>query len=61
VTGTVFSTLTWLRAIGGTVFLFGGVVPLVWFVLSRGGRLVPETDREADAWSVTDEDPAGGS
>ncbi len=35
ISGTPFMTLTWLRGIGGTLFLLGGVVPLVWLVLSR--------------------------
>lgn len=30
-----FQTLTWLRIIGGSLFTLGGVVPLVWFVISR--------------------------
>lgn len=35
VEGPEFQQLTWLRAIGGYVFVFGGVVPLWWFVASR--------------------------
>jgi nitric oxide reductase subunit B len=30
-----FQTMTWLRSIGGVLFLFGGVIPLLWFLLSR--------------------------
>ncbi|MCO5725035.1 nitric-oxide reductase large subunit [Robiginitalea marina] len=30
-----FAVLTWLRAIGATLFLLGGVLPLVYFVVSR--------------------------
>jgi hypothetical protein len=26
---------TWLRGIGASVFLFGGVMPMVWFVMTR--------------------------
>ena len=37
--GQVFQTFTWLRSIGGTLFLLGGVVPLVWFVVSRARSL----------------------
>jgi nitric oxide reductase subunit B len=33
--GIPFQTLTWMRAIGGYIFALGGVIPLVWFVLSR--------------------------
>ncbi len=39
VSGSSFTTLTWMRAVGGILFLFGGVVPLVWFVVSRAGAL----------------------
>jgi nitric oxide reductase subunit B len=30
-----FQTMTWLRSIGGVLFLFGGVIPLLWFLVSR--------------------------
>lgn len=29
-----FQTLTWMRIIGGSLFTLGGVVPLVWFIVS---------------------------
>ncbi len=32
---TGFQTLTWLRIVGGSLFTVGGVVPLVWFIISR--------------------------
>ncbi|WP_037361312.1 nitric-oxide reductase large subunit [Asinibacterium sp. OR53] len=35
VEGPVFQTLTWMRIAGGAVFTCGGVIPLVWFVLTR--------------------------
>jgi nitric oxide reductase subunit B len=28
-----FQTMTWLRIVGGTIFLLGGVWPLTWFVV----------------------------
>jgi nitric oxide reductase subunit B len=37
--GPEFQTLTWLRIVGGALFLLGGVVPLAWFLVSRGRRL----------------------
>lgn len=52
--GPVFETLTYLRSIGGVVFLFGGVAPLVWFILSRGRRLVREAATEEGEWTVYD-------
>ncbi len=33
--GSTFSTFTWLRGVGATVFYFGGVLPLTWFVITR--------------------------
>jgi nitric oxide reductase subunit B len=56
VTGPVFTTLTWLRTIGGVVFLFGGVLPLAYFVLSRGRQLVRELEVEEGEWTVYDRD-----
>ena len=50
-TGPVFVTLTYLRGIGGAVFVLGGVLPLIWFILSRGFRLQREVDVETDEWS----------
>lgn len=43
-TGSVWTTLTYARAVGGLLFALGGVLPLVWFVLSRARRLKPESD-----------------
>lgn len=36
---TVFQTLTWLRIVGGSIFVVGGVVPLAWFIISNRKRL----------------------
>ena len=36
--GPTFQLLTWLRAIGGYVFTFGGVFPIAWFLLTRRPR-----------------------
>ncbi len=33
--GGAFKALTWLRGIGATLFFFGGVIPLTWFIVSR--------------------------
>jgi nitric oxide reductase subunit B len=37
-----FQTLTWMRAVGGYLFLLGGVIPLVHFMTSRAMSLKPE-------------------
>jgi nitric oxide reductase subunit B len=52
VTGDTWVTLTWLRSIGGTIFLVGGVLPLVWFILSRGPKLVREVEIEEGEWTI---------
>jgi len=39
ITGSTFETLTWMRGIGASVFLFGGVLPLTWFIVSRARSL----------------------
>ena len=64
VQGPVFKTLTVMRSLGGTVFTIGGVLPLIWFVLSRGVKLrrVTRTDNgewspRADGWANTSDMP----
>ncbi len=42
--GNVFQTLTWLRGVGVAFFL-AGMIPLVWFVVSRGFLLRPSQER----------------
>ena len=39
--GSVFQTFTWLRGVGIAVFVLGGLLPLVWFMVSRWFRLRP--------------------
>ena len=59
--GEIFKTLTYFRSLGGTVFVFGGLLPLMWFVLSRAKTLLPEkslagpsTPQQGDLWSDSD-------
>ena len=52
VMGPVFATLTYMRSIGGAVFIFGGLLPLIYFVLSRAGRMRDEVDVSTDEWAV---------
>ncbi|CBE69496.1 putative Cytochrome c oxidase subunit I precursor; nitric oxide-like (norZ) [Candidatus Methylomirabilis oxygeniifera] len=59
VTDSVWITLTWMRTIGGAVFLFGGVLPLVYFILSRAGRMVREASVvEEGEWTIYDREKA---
>jgi len=51
-TGTVWQTLTYFRSIGGVIFIVGGVLPLIWFILSRGRHLNPEADSTDGEWTV---------
>jgi len=37
----VFQVLTWLRSFGVLIFVLGGVLPLVWFMVSRWFGLKP--------------------
>ncbi|MBX9880186.1 MAG: cbb3-type cytochrome c oxidase subunit I [Candidatus Obscuribacterales bacterium] len=37
--GTGFQTFTWLRAVGGYLFLLGGVIPICWFMMTRFSAL----------------------
>lgn len=53
--GTVFRTLTAFRSLGGAVFVLGGLLPLMWFVLSRAGSMLPESAREDDERSACEE------
>lgn len=39
--GGIFEQLTWLRGIGASLFFFGGVIPLTWFMVSRIRSLKP--------------------
>ncbi len=36
---SVFESLTWLRGIGSSIFFFGGVIPLAWFMVTRWNSL----------------------
>lgn len=63
--GPVFRTLTAMRSLGGMVFTIGGVLPLMWFILSRGTRLRKTTKQDdgewsprADGWANTSDAPA---
>ncbi|MBS2037038.1 cbb3-type cytochrome c oxidase subunit I [bacterium] len=52
--GPVWQGLTWMRSLGGSLFLFGGVLPLTYFVLSRGRTLVPEGQFSEGEWTAYD-------
>ncbi|MCK6692689.1 MAG: cbb3-type cytochrome c oxidase subunit I [Thermoanaerobaculia bacterium] len=52
--GSAFEALTWLRGVGATLFFFGGVIPLAWFMvtrmrslkIARSGQAVDDLDSE---------------
>jgi nitric oxide dismutase len=57
VTGPFFVYMTSARTLGGLVFIWGGLLPLLWFILSRGTRLRrKEEDVEEGEWSVYEKD-----
>ncbi|MEB2780478.1 cbb3-type cytochrome c oxidase subunit I [Algoriphagus sp. C2-6-M1] len=39
---TPFQTMTWLRIVGGSIFLLGGVLPLTWIILKSATHLKPK-------------------
>ena len=57
IAGPVFVTLTYFRSIGGAVFVVGGVIPLIWFILSRATRIRRKEEAvEEGEWTVYDKD-----
>ena len=40
---SIFQSLTWLRIIGGSVFVMGGVAPLTWFILANKNSIKKTT------------------
>ena len=54
--GGVFQSLTWLRGIGACVFLFGGVVPLLLFIVSRASSLKRSGDTETSLIQISRHD-----
>ena len=57
VAGPMFVYLTTARTIGGLVFIWGGLLPMMWFILSRGGKLrLKEEDVEQGEWTVYEQD-----
>ena len=57
VEGPVFSFLTYCRTIGGAVFIWGGLLPMMWFIISRGTKLRrKEEDVEQGEWTVYEND-----
>ena len=62
--GAVFRSFTIFRSLGGTVFVLGGVLPMMWFVLSRGRHLrrtvledTGDWSPRADGWAAAGDTP----
>ena len=55
-TGSVWKTLTYFRSIGGTLFLVGGVLPLIWFILKSATQMKAEADSDEGEWTVYEKD-----
>lgn len=49
----MFQSLTWLRIIGGAIFVVGGVAPLAWFITTNGKHL------KKDITKLTVKEPHG--
>ncbi len=63
--GETFQAFTWLRGIGVALFVIGGVLPLIWFMVTRWGRL-KDTEPATETMVVPPTvlavaDPKGGS
>jgi nitric oxide reductase subunit B len=57
VTGPVFVTLTYARSVGGAVFVLGGLLPLIWFIVSRAFQLRRKEEAvEEGEWTVYEDD-----
>jgi nitric oxide reductase subunit B len=54
--GPVWQMLTYFRSIGGTLFIVGGVLPLMWFFVSRAGQLREEVESDEGEWTVYEKD-----
>ncbi|MCP4240690.1 MAG: nitric-oxide reductase, partial [bacterium] len=55
-TGPVWTLLTYFRSLGGTLFLLGGVLPLIYFIVTRGSELKEEADSDEGEWTVYEKD-----
>jgi len=55
-TGTVWKVLTYFRSIGGTLFIVGGVLPLIYFFITSARQLKPEADSDEGEWTVYEKD-----
>jgi len=55
-TGNVWKVLTYFRSIGGTLFIVGGVLPLIYFFVSCARHLKAESDSEEGEWTVYEKD-----
>ncbi len=58
--GGTFQILTWMRAVGGSVFFFGGVIPLFYFMLTRINSLKAAAPGHVTADPVRIEKPLPG-
>ncbi|MFQ5514025.1 MAG: nitric-oxide reductase large subunit [Myxococcota bacterium] len=54
--GPVWTILTYFRSIGGTLFAVGGVLPLIWFFVSRANQLKPESAVDEGEWTIYEKD-----
>jgi len=52
--GGIFKSLTWLRGIGASIFFFGGVIPITWFIVSRARSL---KSRQLELTEIAEKSP----
>jgi nitric oxide reductase subunit B len=47
-----FQNLTWLRIVGGSIFVLGGVIPLSWAIFSSARHFKIQDRKIADAQTI---------
>ena len=52
-----FHSLTWMRGIGASIFFFGGVLPLTWFIITRSTTLKPMVSKIEQMDSIANTKP----
>jgi nitric oxide reductase subunit B len=55
--GGTFQMLTWMRMVGGAVFFVGGVIPLLYFMITRLNSLKAATPGHVSEYQVRTEEP----
>ena len=52
---TAFQGLTWMRIIGGSIFVLGGVIPLAWFIVTHRKNLKKINGTNSPGYGISDD------